>query len=1031
MKTAHVLAAILMLVFLLGSSPVFALDPSLDISQYAHTAWTVRDGFSLGNIYAMAQTPDGYLWLGSEFGLFRFDGVRSVLWQPPAGQSLPDHSINTLLVTRNGILWIGTFAGVVTWDGTKLTQYPEFQHQVITSLFEDREGTVWVGTLANSGLLCAIRSDTSQCYGKDGAFGRAVWALYDDSAGTLWAATQTGLWRIKPSPRKRYATQTELIALSGADDGRPLVAVHGAGLLKLNVEKLDVYPVRSANHATQLRDRDVDSNRLLRDRDGGLWIGTIERGLIHIHGNRTDVFTKSDGLSGDVILSLFEDREGNVWIASTGGLDRFRELPVATLSTKQGLSSDASQAVLAAEDGSIWVSAHEGLTRLDNGQATVWSKANGLPDDVVQSLFQDSRGQLLASTPRGLAYFKDGRFFAMNVLPPGEVFFIAGDSKGNVWLSERNNLFHLLNGRLVAQVRWPDFGHAQNASVLLADPEQGGVWLGFWSGGGVAYFKDHQVRASYTTADGLGAGPISALQSDTDGALWAATEEGGLSRIKDGTVSTLTTKNGLPCDAIHWSIEDNDRSFWMYTGCGLVRIARSELNAWIADPRHKIESTIWGAADGLRLRRATPSAFGPRVAKSTDGKLWFVTGEGVQVVDPHHLVTNKLPPPVRIEEIVADHKSWWQNLPGKAIANLHLPARTRDLTIDYTALSLVAPEKIHFKYLLEGQDQDWREVINDREVQYSNLAPRTYRFRVIASNNSGVWNEQGDSLEFSIAPAYYQTNWFRALCVAALMVLLWAAYQFRVRRLHQQFDMTLEARVGERTRIGRDLHDTLLQSFHGILLYLQTLSNELPSGHTKEKLENVIDQAAEAIVEGRDAVQGLRVSTIEGNDLALAIKTLGEELAAAESDPRRPHFGVQVEGALRNLHPIVRDEVYRLAGEALRNAFHHAAAQRIEAEIRYDDRHLRVRVRDDGKGIDPKHLSDEGHSGHFGLRGMRERSKLIGGTLTVWSELDSGTEVELDIPGKCAYAAAAGQRRTRFLQKITAKLFRNHTELKP
>ena len=258
---------------------------------------------------------------------------------------------------------------------------PELGRQFVSSLFEDREGTVWAATLeAAAGRLCAIRSSGSQCYTEDGAFGRAVWGLYEDNSGTLWAAAQTGLWRMRPGPPRRYATPTELIALNRFDDGRLLIAMHAAGLMQLARDKVEPYPIRDpVNPNRLLRDRDVDSNRVLRDHDGGLWIGTVERGLIHLHHGRTDIFRKSDGLSGDVVLSVFEDREGNVWTATTGGLDRFRELPVTTVSVKQGLSSDASQAVLAASDGSIWVGAHEGLSRWKSGQVTVFGTANGLP----------------------------------------------------------------------------------------------------------------------------------------------------------------------------------------------------------------------------------------------------------------------------------------------------------------------------------------------------------------------------------------------------------------------------------------------------------------------------------------------------------------------------------------------------------------------------------------------------------------------------------------------------------------------------
>jgi ligand-binding sensor domain-containing protein len=607
----------------------FALNPALDISQYAHTAWTVRDGFAVGNIYAMAQTPDGYLWLGTEFGLFRFDGLRAISWRPPAGQELPDKNINSLLVSRDGTLWIGTFAGLATWSGGKLIRRPLPGGQFVASLFQDREGTVWASTLASPGVLCAIRSGAMQCYGGDGAFGRAVWALYEDSSGTLWAAAQTGLWRMRPDPLRRYVTPTELIALNKFDDGRLLIAMHDRGLMQLAGDKVESYAVRDPIHPNRvLRDRDVDSNRVLRDRDGGLWIGTVERGLIHLHRGRTDVFRKSDGLSGDVVLSVFEDREGDIWVASTGGIDRFRELPVTTLSVKQGLSSDATQSVLAAKDGSIWVGAHEGLSRWKDGQVTVFGKASGLPDNAPESLFQDDRGRIWVSTRHRIAYFQNGRFAALNAAPGGEVHYITGDSSGNLWLSEHRSLWHLLEGRLVEQIPWSELGREQSAELLLWDRERGGLWLGFWHGG-LAYFKDGQFRASYTAADGLGEGGVVDLQFDRDGALWAATQKGGLSRIRNGRITTLTMRNGLPCNAVHWTIEDDDRSFWVYTACGLVRIRRTEIDAWISDPKRRIETTVWDAADGVRLRSSAASAYGPRVTKSTDGKLWYVTGEGV------------------------------------------------------------------------------------------------------------------------------------------------------------------------------------------------------------------------------------------------------------------------------------------------------------------------------------------------------------------------------------------------------------------
>jgi ligand-binding sensor domain-containing protein/signal transduction histidine kinase len=1013
-------------VLLGGSRTTFALDPSLDISQYGHTTWTIRDGFSTGTAFAMAQTPDGYLWLATESGLFRSDGVRFLPWQPPAGQQLPENPY-ALLVTRDGTLWIGTYAGLASWNNGKLTQYPEVGARFITSLLEDRSGTVWAGALGGppgtpTGRLCAIQNGSRQCYGQDGAFGSFVWSLAQDSSGGLWAGAESGLWHWKPGPPKCYAMPgLRLADLTQSGDGRLIAGIMGGGLRKVVGDKLESYPIRSAmsSNAT-LPDRDIHANKMLRDRDGGLWIGTNQRGLIHVHHGRTDVFTAENGLSGNIIAGLFEDREGNIWVSTAGGLDRFRELPVTTVSPKQGLPSDNVNSVIATTDGSTWMATGNGLTRWQKGKTTIFRKADGLPDDMVQSMYQDHVGRIWVFTGHGLAWFNNGRFVSVDGVSSTEVYSITGDNAGNIWLSGDKGLSHLRGGRLIENLPWATLGDRQRAKVIVFDQGRGGLWLGgLWQDGGVNYFKDGKVRLSYTAANGMTKGPVAALRLDRDGAVWAAMQNGGVSRIKDGRITTLTTRNGLPCDRIHWTTEEDDRSLWLYTACGLLHIPHSQIDAWISDPARRVEPTILDAADGASPW-VSSSAFGPTVAEDADGKLWFVTREDIEVVDPPHLALNNIAPPVHVERVVADGKTYWQNMPEASLSSLHLPARIHDLAIDYTALSLTAPEKVHFKYKLEGQDSDWREVVNDREVQYSNLPPGPYRFRVIACNDSGVWNEQGDSLEFSVAPAYYQTNWFHALCAVLVLALVWAIYQIRVRQLRHDFTLTLEARVGERTSLARELHDTLLQSFHGLMLRFAIVSQLLPERpvEAKEQLDSAMDRAAKAIAEGRDAVQGLRDSTVQTNDLARAINTLGEELATELADCGTSAFCVTVEGEARDLHPILRDEIYRIAGEALRNAFRHAHARHIEVEIRYDNQQFRLRVRDDGKGMDSRVLSGQGPGGHYGLSGMRERAKLIGGKLVVWSEVDSGTEVDLSIAAGTAYATAP---KRSWLSKLVAR----------
>jgi ligand-binding sensor domain-containing protein/signal transduction histidine kinase len=1012
----------------------FALDSSLDISQYAHTAWKSREGFFNGAIWAIAQTPDGYLWIGTTSGLLRFDGDRGVPWQSPTGEDLPSSNILRLLSARDGTLWIGTSRGLASWKGGKLIQYHEVDGQSITALLEDREGTVWVGTWTTPpGKLCEIHSSKVSCHGEDGSFGLGVLSLCEDSSGNLWAGAATGLWRWTPGLPKRYPMpEREIRGLIEGDQGAILISMPG-GIRQLRDGQVEPYPL-SANWPP------LKPESLLRDREGSLWIGTQRGGLMHVHQGRLDVFAQPDGLSGDeTSRDLFEDREGNIWVSTQSGLDRFSDFAVATISVKQGLSAATVWSVLSAKDGSVWLGTTGGLNRWNNGQIWIYRKRrdrllagpagqsaasevtdSGLPTDV-ESLFQDDRGRIWVFTHRGVARFENGQLTPVSSIPGGTVHSVAGDTAGNLWISDQDRgLYHLLDGKLAERIPWVRLGREDFAYALSTDPVRGGVWLGFYQGG-VAYFSEGQIRASYRVADGLGKGTVNDIRLDSDATLWAATE-GGLSRVRNGHVATLTHLNGLPCDAVNWVIEDDSHAFWLYMPCGLVRIGQSDLHEWDNDPKRKIQTAVFGSSDGV----SSPPlrvGFSPQVAKSADGKLWFLPGDGVSVIDPRHLPFNKLPPPVRIKQITADRKTY--DTSSDVNGHLRLPPLIRDLEIDYTALSLVAPEKNQFRYKLEGHDRDWQTVGNRRQAFYNDLPPGNYRFRVVASNNSGVWNEQGAALDLSIAPAYWQTTWFRAACVAAFLFLIWALYQLRLREVARVFNARLEERVGERTRIARDLHDTMLQNFQGLLLRFQTVLAlcETRPAEAKEVLRSSIDQTAQAITEGREAVQGLRASTVERNDLAQAITTLGEQLAAEASSATSAGLHVEVEGESRNLHPIVRDEIYRIASEALRNAFRHAEAEQIEVEFRYDQRQFRLRVRDDGKGIDAKFLTTEGRTGHFGLHGMRERAKLMGGKLTVWTAAESGTEIELIIPAARAYVASP--RRSWFSGKLSRKSLRS------
>jgi len=726
-----------------------------------------------------------------------------------------------------------------------------------------------------------------------------------------------------------------------------------------------------------------------------------------VHQGKVDSFANADGLSGNVVQDVFEDREGNIWVATLDGLDRFRPYAVPTITSKQGLSNENLWSVLADSDGSVWLGGSAGLNRWKQGQLSAVGgrestrKSNGIVNAFsgADSLFRDSSGRIWISTFSGIAYLERGRLVSVSDVPGGFVHSFAEAPSGHLWVANQNlGLFRVFERRVVERFSWPALGHKDHAFVMEADPSRNGLWLGFWQGG-LVYFVNGKVEKTYSATDGLGEDRINDLRFGPRRTLWVATE-GGLSRITDGHIATLSSKNGLPCDTVHWSMEDNDHAIWLYMSCGLVRIAKSELDTWADNPTRLVQATIFDASDGVRTH-AFVSVYRPPVAKASDGRIWFAARDGVSIIDPHHLAFNKLPPPVHIEQVTADDKTY-------DVSNgMHLPTGVRHLDIDYTALSLVVPEKPRFRIKLEGQDKDWRELVNVRHVEYTNLEPRKYRFRVLACNNSGVWNEEGATLDFVIPPAWYQTTWFRSLCAAVFLALLWTLHQIRLHQQTRQFNRTLETRVGERTRIARELHDTLLQSFHGLLVRFQSVLQLLPERplDARQRLESTIDQAAEAITEARDAVQGLRSSTVTSNELALTLKTLGEELAI-NTNLTSAHFRVEVLGTSRDLHPIVRDEVYRVAAEALRNAFVHAQAQLIEVELRYDHRELILTIRDDGKGIDPQVLA-AGETGHYGLPGMHERAQLVGGKLEIWSEPNEGTEIQLTIPAANAYTRVA------------------------
>jgi signal transduction histidine kinase/ligand-binding sensor domain-containing protein len=988
MQAARARVAVSFAVLLAFCGDAAALNPALDINQYAHTSWTIREGFFTSPVLSLAQTPDGYLWVGTESGLFQFDGVRTVRWQPGGSEQLPSTTILKLLVTIDGRLWIGTSAGLASWKDGRLVTYPEFADHVVDALTEDSQGTVWAGSIAiPTARLCAIRS-TIQC-DRDGRLGNGVFSLLDDG-GTLWVGATTGLWRWTPGNPTRYALAAEVIVsdLIKVNNG-PLLLATSDGIAQVVGETVDPYRLTGI-------DRPFNAKRLLLDRDGGLWIGTSQAGLIHLHQGRVDVFTPSHGLSGDAISAVYEDREGNVWVGTNEGLDRFRELAVTRISRAQGLPTDLGVSVLPTRDGSVWVGSGDGVTRWRDGRATIYRTRDGLPDNRVGTLFEDGTGRILLSTLSGMMAFDNGQFTPLRSLASTRIVYnIVEGRAGDFWMTEQQQgLLHLVGEDVVERIPWSRFGRDDHATALAADPTQDGLWLGFYKGG-VAFWKDGTIHASYTTADGLGAGRVAELRFDQDGALWAATA-GGLSRIKDNRITTLTTGNGLPCEAVHWTIADADRSRWLLMPCGLAHISSAELAEWIADPARSVTSTVFDSSDGVRSQ-STPIGFTPTVSRLPDGRLWFATPGGVGVLDPRRLPVNTLPPAVHIEQIVADRKPYGTDL--NAAGRVQLPPRVHDLQIDYTALSLVAPEKVRFRYQLEGVDRDWQDVGNRRQAFYTDLPPRQYRFRVAAANNSGVWNEAGATVDFAIAPAYYQSTWFAALSVAAIVAVVWGAHRVRLRIVekHQREisalnERLMKAQEQERIRIAGELHDGVMQEMLAVTMMLGTAKRRIPDGsNATATIDKIQDKMIKVGTDIRRLSHDLHPPILQEAGLPSAVQAHCEQFSTSCGIP----ISCEADENARDLSRGAALALFRIVQEALGNAAKHAAAKRITVRLTRSKYAICLTVSDDGVGFDRNQLAS---GGGLGLIMMRERTSQLNGEFEFDSAPGRGTTIRVVIP---------------------------------
>ncbi|HJZ77767.1 MAG TPA: two-component regulator propeller domain-containing protein [Vicinamibacterales bacterium] len=994
-----------------------SLQSTKAISQLTHTAWTAESGIP-GPVRAIQQTPDGYLWLGTEAGLYRFDGLRFMPWTSSFGERLLSGSVWSLCVARDGSLWIGLGSSGISHlqmghvrNYTPIDGAPEGG---VLAIVEDLDGAIWAG--GQYGFSKYERGIWRRIGDGDGYPAPGAQSLLVDRDGSLWAATDGLNFGLGKNPflrntilrLPRHGSRfvgtghmvSQVVSMTAARDGAGWFADSSQGAIR----PLDGPPGGGLLF-------DALTGCALFDDDGDVWVGGSS-GLWRTNVNRSgrdgsahETFTFADGLSGTPVYAAYRDREGNRWFGTANGLDRFRDNKVTAFSMKEGLVRDARLAVTSAGPRGFWVFSYSynTLQLFDGNVFTPVVVRDYAPNEGSRllSIFADRAGRTFVGGSFKLAQEADARFtFVHDEIESGaNVEGIVVDGTGSLWISETrwDTKAGTISAPKVLRLhggQWTDLSaHGQlppyKSRVLHADAHER-VWLGF-ENGEVALYEHGAVRR-FSTADGLPRGRILAIADDREGNVWIG-GEGGLSRFDRGRFLTLSRENGLPGGSVAGIVEDDAGNLWLACALGILRVSPSELQRALASPSYRVQGLVIGVNDGLRGLPRQNEPF-PVAARGANGTLVFATTRGIALIDPRHLVTNSVPPPVVIESVTADDRTF------PPTRDLRLTPATRIVEFTYTALSLTDPERVQFRYRLEGYDDDWRGPVTQRQLRYTNLPPRAYRFRLQASNNDGLWNEEGATLAFTVLPAFYQTTAFRTSVGLFILTVGVLAYRMRVASVARRLNIRYEERLGERERIARELHDTLLQGIYGLILRFQAVADRIPQAEPARALINdALERADQMVVEGRNRVEDLR-SANRPLDLAQSFTDVGEQLAAGS----RTTLNVAVEGPPRDLRALVRDEVYWIGREALINAFQAADANRVEVELILARRELRLLCRDDGKGIDPSILRDGGRPGHFGIRGMRERAKKIGGTLEISSRAGAGTEVDLRVPRVLAYA---------------------------
>jgi ligand-binding sensor domain-containing protein/signal transduction histidine kinase len=1028
-----------------------AVDPTRTVSQYLHDSWETERGLPGGSITAIAQTSDGYLWIGTDKGLVRFDGLNFQQFERAHPNPILIGPVRTLLVDASDNLWI-------LLQNTQVFRYQNGNFELIRG--ETENGTTAMARGTSGAVLLSSLAVGTVTYSDNRFRSLSSTALPTDAPGVV-NSEAPGKRATPFSWFDRLAAPTSVvISIAQTDDGK----------IWLGTERRGLFSLQGGRVSGALNGRvNTEINCLLPLQTSELWVGTAQ-GVLRWNGTELTLAGVPSSLRNLDVLSILRDRDSNIWVGTSRGLFRYNANGVSLLSTHETTGPVA--ALFEDRDGKIWIGSARGLERLRDSAFVTYSLPN-LKSQSMGPLHVDSGGRIwIAPIQGGLRWLKEGKSGVVTAdgIANDIVYSITGTGKDDVWVGRRQGgLTHLRysGNSFTAKTYTQADGLAQNrvyavyqsAKAAAAGPEtakelaislrgafdtaavsreflnssDSTVWAGTLSGG-VSRFQKGKFR-TFTTADGLSSNTVNAIVEDHAGTMWFGTPN-GLSLLSKGRWKVYGVQDGLPSASIDCLTEDSAGVLWIGSEAGLAYLRSGRVSVpkqlppslhemiagiavdrtgtlWIATSAHVVQVNrnrllegtlgsgdvhVYGLVDGLRGSEGVKRC--RSVVADALGRIWFSLNQGISVADPAHMPSfpSVLP---HLEAVSADGVSVDLSSP------VRISSAQRRITFDYAALSLSNREPVKYRYMLADFDAGWSEPVTTREAIYTNLRPGSYRFRLLAGNGDDLQNHAEVTLPIAIEPQFWQTWWFLLICVLSFLLSVLVAFRIRMHQVNNRFSIRLEERVEERTRIARELHDTLLQSFQGLMLRFQAVHELMQDGRAKKQLQETLKRADQAISEGRNAVYDLRSSTMLTNDFAQAVRAVGAELDTGGAVA----FSLAVEGGPREFHPIIRDELYRITREALRNAFNHAHAHRIEVEITYAERLFRLRIRDDGEGIPPEVLK-HGLPGHYGLNGMRERAEQMGAKFGIWSgAAGAGTEIELTVSGSIAYGKSANRFR--------------------